>query len=93
MLCQDVAYLRCAWNLDDPKQGLGIVFPLTLVNKGMPMRTVLAFTMAVTALSLPAMVILKKVLRPQPLAAFIGLMTVGMICIGYLFNAILTHAV
>ncbi|MCG9890323.1 MAG: hypothetical protein MH252_04540 [Thermosynechococcaceae cyanobacterium MS004] len=57
------------------------------------MRTVLAFTMAVTALSLPAMVILKKVLRPQPLAAFIGLMTVGMICIGYLFNAILTHAV
>jgi hypothetical protein len=71
------------------------VMPITeaLVNKGMPMGTVLAFTMAVTALSLPEMVILKKVLRPQLLAVFIGLMTVGIICIGYLFNAILTHAV
>jgi len=57
------------------------VMPITeaLVNKGMPMGTVLAFTMAVTALSLPEMVILKKVLRPQLLAIFIGLMTVGII--------------
>ncbi len=67
------------------------VMPITeaLVNKGMPMGTVLAFTMAVTALSLPEMVILKKVLRPQLLAVFVGLMTVGIISIGYIFNALL----
>ncbi|HSM80629.1 MAG TPA: permease [Nodosilinea sp.] len=68
------------------------VMPITeaLVNKGMAMGTVLAFTMAVTALSLPEMVILKKVLRPQLLAVFIGLMTVGIISIGYIFNAIIS---
>jgi uncharacterized membrane protein YraQ (UPF0718 family) len=67
------------------------VMPITeaLVNKGMPMGTVLAFTMAVTALSLPEMVILRKVLRPQLLAVFISLMTFGIISIGYLFNALL----
>jgi uncharacterized membrane protein YraQ (UPF0718 family) len=67
------------------------VMPITeaLVNKGMPMGTVLAFTMAVTALSLPEIVILKKVLRPQSLAVFVGLMTVGIISVGYIFNAII----
>ncbi|MEG3922295.1 permease [Microcoleus sp. T3_A4] len=67
------------------------VMPITeaLVNKGMPLGTVLAFTMAVTALSLPEMVILKKVLRPQLLAVFISLVTLGIISIGYLFNAFL----
>lgn len=67
------------------------VMPITeaLVNKGMPMGTVLAFTMAVTALSLPEMVILRKVLRPQLLAIFISLMTFGIIGIGYLFNLLL----
>lgn len=67
------------------------VMPITeaLVNKGMPMGTVLAFTMAVTALSFPEMVILKKILRPQLLAVFIGLMTIGIISIGYIFNALL----
>lgn len=67
------------------------VMPITeaLVNKGMPMGTVLAFTMAVTALSLPEIVILKKVLKPQLLAVFVGLMTVGIISIGYIFNALL----
>lgn len=67
------------------------VMPITeaLVNKGMPMGTVLSFTMAVTALSLPEMVILRKVLRPPLLAAFVTLMTVGIIGIGYLFNGLL----
>jgi len=45
--------------------------------------------MAVTALSLPEMVILKKVMRPQLLAMFIGLMTVGIVSVGYIFNAII----
>ncbi|MEA5578265.1 permease, partial [Anabaena sp. UHCC 0451] len=64
------------------------VLPITeaLVNKGMPLGTVLSFTMAVTALSFPEMVILKKVLRPQLLLVFISLMTMGIISIGYLFN-------
>lgn len=68
------------------------VMPITeaLVNKGMPLGTVLSFTMAVTALSFPEMVILKKVLRPQLLAIFIGIVTVGIIGIGYLFNIILS---
>lgn len=67
------------------------VMPITeaLVNKGMAMGTVLAFTMAVTALSLPEIVILKKVLKPQLLAVFVGLITVGIIGIGYIFNALL----
>ncbi|VXD25465.1 conserved membrane hypothetical protein [Planktothrix serta PCC 8927] len=66
------------------------VMPITeaLVNKGMPLGTVLAFTMAVTALSFPEIVILRKVLRPQLLAVFISLMTLGIISIGYLFNAL-----
>lgn len=67
------------------------VLPITeaLVNKGMPLGTVLAFTMAVTALSLPEMVILRKVLRPQLLSVFIMLVTLGIISVGYLFNALL----
>ncbi len=67
------------------------VLPITeaLVNKGLPLGTVLAFTMAVTALSLPEMIILRKVLRPPLLAVFVALLTVGIICVGYLFNALL----
>ena len=60
-----------------------------LVSKGMPLGTVLSFTMAVTALSLPQIIILKRVLRPQLLVAFIGLTTLGIISIGYLFNSII----
>ncbi|HEY9660275.1 MAG TPA: permease, partial [Allocoleopsis sp.] len=67
------------------------VMPITeaLVNKGMALGTVLAFTMAVTALSLPEIVILRKVLRPPLLAVFVSLITLGIISIGYLFNALL----
>lgn len=67
------------------------VLPITeaLVNKGLPLGTVLSFTMAVTALSLPEMVILPKVLQPELLAVFIALMTMGIISVGYLFNALL----
>lgn len=61
-----------------------------LFAKGMPIGTVLSFTMAVTALSLPQMVILRKVLKPKLLGIFIGLTTFGIISVGYLFNAILS---
>ncbi|MEN6604921.1 MAG: permease [Bryobacteraceae bacterium] len=67
------------------------VLPITeaLVNKGLPLGTVLSFTMAVTALSLPEMIILRKALRPPLLAVFVALLTAGMIGVGYLFNALL----
>jgi hypothetical protein len=60
-----------------------------LMEKGMSMGTVLAFMMAVTALSLPEMIILRKVLKVPLLAVFVGIMTVTIIAVGYLFNAIL----
>jgi uncharacterized protein len=67
------------------------VLPITeaLVGKGLPLGTVLSFTMAVTALSLPEMVILRRVLRPPLLAVFIAVMTAGIIGVGYLFNALM----
>ena len=60
-----------------------------LMEKGMSTGTVLAFMMAVTALSLPEMIILRKVLKIKLLAMFVGIMTVTIIGVGYLFNAIL----
>ncbi|QEP99944.1 permease [Thermosynechococcus sp. CL-1] len=59
-----------------------------LFSKGMPIGTVLSFTMAVTALSLPEMIILRKVLKPKLLGIFISLTTLGIVGVGYLFNAI-----
>ncbi len=60
-----------------------------LMEKGMAIGTVLAFMMAVTALSLPEAIILKNVLKNRLLFTFFGIMTVAIICVGYLFNAIL----
>jgi|SRR5690554_2372317 len=58
-----------------------------LVAKGVGIGTALAFMMGVTALSLPSMIMLKKVVKTRLLAVFIGLVTVGILLIGYLFNA------
>jgi uncharacterized membrane protein YraQ (UPF0718 family) len=70
--------------------GAGVIpIVYALMEKGMSMGTVLAFMMAVTALSLPEMIILRKVLKLKLLAVFAGIMTVTIIGIGYLFNAIL----
>jgi uncharacterized membrane protein YraQ (UPF0718 family) len=60
-----------------------------LTKLGVPMGTALSFMMAVTALSLPEMIILRKVLKPKLLAVFIGIMAVTIIFIGYFFNIIL----
>jgi hypothetical protein len=60
-----------------------------LVDKGMAMGTVLAFMMAVVALSLPEMIILRKVLKPRLIVVFIGINAVGIVAVGYLFNAVL----
>lgn len=61
----------------------------SLVAKGVPMGTALAFMMAIVGLSLPAALILKKVIKLPLLAAFFGTVTVGIILIGYLFNFLL----
>jgi hypothetical protein len=60
-----------------------------LLEKGMALGTALAFMMAVIGASFPEMVILRKVLKPQLLAVFFGILTIGIILVGYLFNAIL----
>jgi uncharacterized protein len=60
-----------------------------LYAKGLGMGTLLAFMMAVVALSLPEMILLRRVLRPQLIAAFIGVVAVGILLVGYLFNAVL----
>lgn len=67
------------------------VLPITevLVKQGLPIGTVLAFTMAVTALSFPEMLILKRVLKIQLLGIFVGILTIAIIFTGYLFNFVL----
>ncbi len=57
-----------------------------LVGKGLPIGSALAFMMAVTALSFPEMVILRKVMKPRLLATFVAIVAAGIIAIGYLFN-------
>ena len=59
-----------------------------LLYKGAQLGTILAFMMAVTTLSLPSMIMLRKAVRPRLLALFIGICTVGIILVGYLFNAV-----
>lgn len=67
------------------------IIPLVAVfiDKGIPIGTALAFMMAVTALSVPEMIILRKVLKPKLLAIFIGILAVSITAIGYLFNAVI----
>ena len=57
-----------------------------LLNKGANLGTVLSFMMAVTTLSLPSLIMLKKAVKPALLAVFTGICTVGIILLGYLFN-------
>ena len=58
-----------------------------LLAKGAQLGTVLSFMMAVTTLSLPSMIMLKKAVKPKLLGVFIAICTAGIILVGYLFNA------
>jgi len=58
-----------------------------LYAKGAQLGAILAFMMGVTTLSLPSMIMLRKAVKPKLLALFIGICTVGIIIVGYLFNA------
>ena len=57
-----------------------------LLAKGAQLGTILSFMMAVTTLSLPSMIMLKKAVKPKLLGIFIAICTIGIIIIGYLFN-------
>jgi len=59
-----------------------------LIEKGVPIGTALAFMMAVIGLSLPEMIILRKVLKLRLIFTFIGVVSLGIVIVGYLFNLI-----
>ena len=59
-----------------------------LIGKGVGLGTALAFLMAVTALSLPEMIILRKVIKVKLIGFFLVITGIGIILVGYLFNAI-----
>lgn len=57
-----------------------------LLSKGAQLGTILSFMMAVTTLSLPSLIMLKKAIKPKLLGVFIAICTIGIILVGYLFN-------
>ena len=59
-----------------------------LLAKGAQLGTVLSFMMAVTTLSLPSLIMLRKAVKPKLLALFIGICSLGIVAVGYVFNAI-----
>ena len=59
-----------------------------LLSKGALLGTILSFMMAVTTLSLPSLIMLKKAVKPKLLGTFIAICTAGIIIVGYGFNAI-----
>ena len=60
-----------------------------LLGKGMPLGTTLAFMMAITAISLPEFIILRRVIKTPLIAVFMTVVTIGILLIGYLFNALI----
>ncbi|KKP85538.1 MAG: hypothetical protein UR87_C0046G0009, partial [candidate division CPR3 bacterium GW2011_GWE2_35_7] len=60
-----------------------------LVGKGVPLGTALSFMTAIVTVSIPELMILKKVMRWQLLAIFLGITIIGIMIMGYLFNIIL----
>ncbi len=58
----------------------------SLIGKGVPIGTVLALMMSVAAISLPEMIILRKVLRPQLIATFTAILFIAFVGVGYAFN-------
>lgn len=60
----------------------------SLFYKGASLGTILSFMMAVTALSLPSIIMLRKAVKPRLLGVFIAIVTAGIILIGYLFNGL-----
>ena len=59
-----------------------------LLAKGAQLGTILSFMMAVTTLSLPSIIMLRKAVKPKLLGLFIAICTIGIVIVGYFFNAI-----
>jgi uncharacterized membrane protein YraQ (UPF0718 family) len=59
-----------------------------LIGKGLPLGSALAFMMAITALSVPEIVILRRVMKPRLIAVFVSIVAGGILFVGYLFNAL-----
>ena len=57
-----------------------------LIEKGVSLGTALAFMMSVIALSLPEIIILKKVLKWQLITVFVGIVAIGIVLVGFIFN-------
>jgi uncharacterized membrane protein YraQ (UPF0718 family) len=60
-----------------------------MLDKGASLGTVLAFMMSVVALSLPEMIILRRVLKPRLIAIFIGVVGISIVLTGYMFNLVI----
>ncbi len=60
-----------------------------LHDKGLPMGTVLAFMMSVVALSTPEVILLRRVLKKQLIATYVGVVAAGILVTGYVFNMII----
>lgn len=73
--------------------GIATVIPIitALSEKGLPMGTLLAFAMSVTALSFPEALLLRKVMKPKLLAAYFGVVTLGIVLVGIIFNLALGY--
>lgn len=64
-----------------------------LLYKGAQLGTILSFMMAVTTLSLPSLIMLRKVVKPRLLGVFVGICSIGIIIVGYFFNIIQTNII
>jgi uncharacterized membrane protein YraQ (UPF0718 family) len=62
-----------------------------LIEKGVPLGTALAFMMSVIGISLPELIILKKVLKLPFILTFVGIIALGIVVVGYLFNFLIVH--
>jgi len=60
-----------------------------LISKGVPLGTALALMMSITAISLPELILLRRVLKPPLLATFVAIVAIAIVLVGLLFNAIL----
>ena len=83
--CRQFFWKYCSTFDSTPKGNIGPVAE-ALLAKGAQLGTVLTFMMAVTTLSLPSMIMLRKAVKPRLLGLFIANCTSGIILIGYLFN-------
>ena len=83
-----ISYIQSYFPPERTKKILGRFHGIGANSVAALLGTILSFMMAVTTLSLPSMIMLKKAVKPNLLAAFIAICTVGIIIVGYFFNAI-----